>query len=67
MTDTILYFAYGSNLHPPQMHERCPTCTVLQPATLADYRLVFCGHSEHWGGGVASVVTAPGARVEGLL
>jgi len=31
-----LYFAYGSNLHWPQMRRRCPSSRVVGRATLAD-------------------------------
>jgi gamma-glutamylcyclotransferase (GGCT)/AIG2-like uncharacterized protein YtfP len=67
MSAQTLYFAYGSNLHPPQMRARCPDCEPLQPAVLEGYRLAFRGRSTRWGGGVATVLPAPGARVHGLL
>jgi gamma-glutamylcyclotransferase (GGCT)/AIG2-like uncharacterized protein YtfP len=67
MSERLLYFAFGSNLHPPQMQQRCPNCEVLQPAVLADHRLAFAGWSQRWGGGAATIVAAPGAQVQGLL
>ena len=39
----MIYLAYGSNLHVPQMQRRCPTAKVLGTATLTGYRLVFNG------------------------
>jgi len=63
----VLYFAYGSNLDDAQMRERCANARVLGRATLPNYALVFGGFSHRWGGAVASVVRAKGARVEGLL
>ncbi|HKI97501.1 MAG TPA: gamma-glutamylcyclotransferase family protein [bacterium] len=67
MSDRVLYFAYGSNLHPPQMQSRCPDCEVLQPAVLADHHLAFRGHSTRWGGGPATILAQPGGQVHGLL
>jgi gamma-glutamylaminecyclotransferase len=64
---TLIYFAYGSNLNPAQMRRRCPSAVQLARATLANHRLSFAGHSASWSGGVANVVRANGAKVEGLL
>lgn len=62
-----IYFAYGSNLHPPQMADRCPGSRVLHPGVLKGYRLAFSGHSTRWEGGVATVVAEPSGEVQGLL
>jgi len=67
MNGSIVYFAYGSNLHAPQMRERCPHSEVLRPAVLQGYRLTFAGFSRNWGGGAATIVPAPGNSVHGLL
>jgi gamma-glutamylcyclotransferase (GGCT)/AIG2-like uncharacterized protein YtfP len=64
---TATYFAYGSNLSLAQMRRRCPTAVELGRAALPNHRLVFAGHSEAWGGAVAHVARAPGAKVEGML
>jgi hypothetical protein len=61
------YFAYGSNLDETQMRERCPTARRGLRAVLPDHALSFGGFSHRWGGAVASVLRAPGARVHGLL
>jgi len=63
-----LYFAYGSNLHWPQMRRRCPSSRVVGRATLADHRLGFpvTSHGD-WAGGVAGVHPAPGDAVEGVV
>ncbi len=63
----MLYFAYGSNLNPPQMAERCPGHAVVARAVLRDYRLVFPCASSRWVGGVASVEPSAGDVVEGVL
>jgi len=62
-----IYFAFGSNLHTPQMSERCPGSRVLQPGVLKGYRLAFSGYSGRWEGGVATIVTDPSCEVQGLL
>jgi len=35
------YFAYGSNLWPPQMRSRCPSARVLGPGTLEGWSAVY--------------------------
>ena len=62
-----IYFAFGSNLYPPQMAERCPGSRVLQPGVLKGYRLAFSGYSTRWEGGVATIVAEPFREVQGLL
>ncbi len=37
----LLYFAYGSNLHPYRLNARVPSAELLGMATLAGYRLNF--------------------------
>src|SRR5262245_26446365 len=51
----MFYFAYGSNLDPEQMRERCPGHAVVGLAELRDHKLTFQLTSHDWGGGVASV------------
>lgn len=63
----VLYFAYGSNLDDAQMRARCANARVVARAVLPNHVLAFGGFSHRWGGAVASVVRAKGARVEGLL
>ena len=63
----VLYFAYGSNLDDDQMQARCASARVVARAVLPNHALTFGGFSHRWGGAVASVVRARGARVEGLL
>lgn len=63
----MLYFAYGSNMDPVQMAERCPGARALGPARLAGHRLSFTRDSPAWGGGVASIEPAPRDEVWGVL
>lgn len=61
------YFAYGSNMDPDQMAERCPGSAPIGAAVLRDYRLVFVWDSPRWLGGVGHVEPAPGDDVWGVL
>lgn len=63
----VLYFAYGSNLDDDQMRSRCPSAREVGRAVLGNHALTFGGFSHRWGGAVASVLRAPGGRVEGVL
>jgi Gamma-glutamyl cyclotransferase, AIG2-like len=38
---TFRYFAYGSNMWLPRMHERCPSARALGTATLRGWRAVY--------------------------
>lgn len=67
MNGPHFYFAYGSNLCPVQMDERCPGFTAAAPGTLEGYRLDFPRRSVRWGGGVAGWAEAPEERIEGVL
>jgi gamma-glutamylcyclotransferase len=63
----VIVFAYGSNLDARQMRSRCASARVDARAVLPNHALAFGGFSPRCGGAVASVVSQPGARVEGLL
>lgn len=63
----MLYFAYGSNLDPEQMKERCPGSSVVGLAALHDYRIAFPRFSNRWGGGSASLQLAHGEIMYGVL
>lgn len=64
----MLYFAYGSNMHPGHMWRRCPGCIVVGPARLKDHRLSFSRVCASWGGGGAGdIQPAAGHEVEGVV
>jgi len=44
----MIYFAYGSNLNPTQMADRCPGYRSLGVARLPDHRLCFPRYSRAW-------------------
>lgn len=62
-----LYAAYGSNLDPAQMHERCPHSPVYGTGWLEGWRLTFGGEDVGWEGALATVVEHPGSRVYVML
>lgn len=63
----MLYFAYGSNLDPDQMRQRCPDHKVVGLAALRDHKLSYPRTSHDWGGGVASIQLAHGSTVWGVV
>jgi len=62
-----LYFAYGSNLNPRQMGERCPGHRVVGRASLAGYGLKFRGYGRDWAGAVGTIEPVPGSTVWGAV
>ena len=63
----MLYFAYGSNMDPHQMAQRCPASPAVGIGYLADHQLCFPRLSVERGCGVASVRAAPGERAWGVV
>ncbi len=63
----ILYFAYGSNLDPAQMRQRCPSARFFAIARLDDHRLAFSRKSITRGCGVADVIPSVGDVVWGVV
>lgn len=51
-----LYAAYGSNMDPAQMLQRCPSSPVAGTGWLGGWRLTFGGEHLGWEGALASVV-----------
>jgi gamma-glutamylcyclotransferase (GGCT)/AIG2-like uncharacterized protein YtfP len=51
-----VYAAYGSNLDPEQMHERCPHSPCRGSGWLEGWRLTFGGEDLGWEGALATVV-----------
>ena len=58
-----LYAAYGSNLDPAQMLERCPHSPAAGTGWVEGWRLTFGGEDLGWEGSLATMVEAPGAHV----
>ncbi len=62
-----LYAAYGSNMDPAQMMERCPHSPMAGTGWLMDWRLTFGGEDYGWEGALATIVEEPGAQVFTVL
>ena len=63
----MLYFAYGSNLHSPQLLSRAPSALFAGTARLDGYRLGFTRDSQRWGGLAADVIRDDDSAVWGAL
>ena len=57
----MLYAAYGSNLDPAQMADRCPHSPLRGTGWLTGWRLTFGG--EGWDGALPTVVEEPTSQV----
>jgi gamma-glutamylcyclotransferase (GGCT)/AIG2-like uncharacterized protein YtfP len=57
----VLYAAYGSNLDPAQMADRCPHSPLRGTGWLTGWRLTFGG--EGWDGALPTVVEEPTSQV----
>jgi gamma-glutamylcyclotransferase (GGCT)/AIG2-like uncharacterized protein YtfP len=58
-----MYAAYGSNMDPAQMAERCPYSPRRGSGWLEGWRLTFGGEEIGWEGALATVVQDSGERV----
>ncbi len=63
MTSAGIYAAYGSNMDPEQMLERCPHSPAAGAGWLAGWRLTFGGEELGWDGALAMVVPDPASQV----
>jgi hypothetical protein len=58
-----LYAAYGSNMDPAQMRNRCPHSPFAGTGWLPNWRLTFGGEELGWEGALATLVEEPGSHV----
>jgi hypothetical protein len=58
-----MYAAYGSNMDPAQMAERCPHSPQRASGWLEGWRLAFGGEEISWDGAMATVAEETGQRV----
>ena len=54
-----LYAAYGSNLDPARMSERCPHSPLRETGWLEGWRLTFGGEDLGWDGALSTIVEDP--------
>jgi gamma-glutamylcyclotransferase (GGCT)/AIG2-like uncharacterized protein YtfP len=54
-----LYAAYGSNMDPARMSERCPHSPLRTTGWLVGWRLTFGGEEHGWDGALATIVEDP--------
>ncbi len=59
----VLYAAYGSNLDPALMVERCPHSPYRGTGWLMGWRLTFAGEDHGWDGAMATVVEDSASQV----
>ncbi|RUM96790.1 gamma-glutamylcyclotransferase [Pseudaminobacter arsenicus] len=65
--EQVLYFAYGSNMDPEQMRERCPDAELVGIGVLADHALCFPRRSKNRNCGVSSVAPVAGRETWGVV
>jgi len=58
-----LYAAYGTNLDPVRMSERCPHSPLQTTGWLVGWRLTFGGEEHGWDGALATIVPDPFEQV----
>lgn len=63
----MLYLAYGSNMSPTRMKDRCPNAIYVDKGYLKGYKLVFDGHSRGFNGLVATIVPSKDSIVPYVL
>jgi hypothetical protein len=54
-----LYAAYGTNLDPARMFERCPHSPLATTGWLTGWRLTFGGEDLGWDGALSTIVEDP--------
>lgn len=59
LDDVTLHAAYGTNLDPRRMGERCPHSPLRGTGWLTGWRLTFGGEEHGWDGSLVSIVEDP--------
>lgn len=63
----MYHFAYGSNLCTDFVREHCPSAAFVACAALPNFRVEFRHYSQAMGGGISTVIEAPGELVQGCI
>ncbi|CAN5435888.1 gamma-glutamylcyclotransferase [soil metagenome] len=58
-----MYAAYGTNLDPARMSERCPHSPLQTTGWLEGWRLTFGGEEHGWDGALSTIVQDPFEQV----
>lgn len=58
-----LYAAYGTNMDPARMSERCPHSILRSTGWLSGWRLTFGGEEHGWDGALPTIVQDPFEQV----
>ena len=58
-----LYAAYGTNLDPARMSERCPHSILQSTGWLTGWRMTFGGEEHGWDGALSTIVQDPFEQV----
>lgn len=66
-TQSVLYFAYGADMHPDQIAGRVGAVEVVAVARLPNHALGFFARSERWDGGEESAVRTHGSNLWGVV
>ena len=65
--NTLMYFAYGSNMSVLRLQDRVPSAQPIGVGWLRDYRLMFRKRSKKDGSGKCDIVKASASVVYGVL
>jgi hypothetical protein len=63
----MLYFAYGSNMDPAQLAQRCPSARFIAVAKLPDHRLAFTRFAKDRGCGTCDGIAEPDQAILGIV
>jgi gamma-glutamylcyclotransferase (GGCT)/AIG2-like uncharacterized protein YtfP len=63
LVPVTLYAAYGTNLDPSRMSERCPHSPLRATGWLQGWRMTFGGEEHGWDGALATIVEDPFEQV----
>ena len=65
--ETMLHYAYGSNLSYRFLRSHCPGATFLIRADLPNFRVAFTFYSQRRQGGISSILPESGGLVHGVI
>ena len=65
--DRLLTFSYGSNTASRYLRGYCPGAEPVMRAVLPNFWIEFRRYSAELGGGISTIMPAPGERVEGVI